>query len=163
MLCEASRTDDGVTRILVRAGLVAAVTALALTQLENEQQLLAWELLLLGVVIWQVRQIPTGDVADDLPLFDLSPREGARLPRVVSSAELTVIDALSGHLGPERRLQPSLNRIAAHRLDKRGIDFESRAARDILGETAWAWLSNPTDVATDVGTLEAVVSRVEEL
>ncbi|MDP9143370.1 MAG: hypothetical protein M3N43_01475 [Actinomycetota bacterium] len=151
------------TKILVRAGLVAAVTAVALTQLQNEQQLLVWELLLLGVVIWEMREIPTAEVVEDRPLFDFAPREAARLPRVVSSAELTVIDALSGHLGPDRRLQPSLRRIAAHRLGNRGIAFESRAAVDALGEAEWVWLSNPTDIAPDAEILEAVVSKVEEL
>jgi len=152
-----------VTRVLVRAGLAAAVTAMALTQLQNEQQLLMWELVLLGVVIWELREVPKSEIGDDRPLFDFSPRETARLPRVVSSAELTVIDALSGHLGPDRRLQPTLRRIAAHRLDKQGIDFDSTAAIAALGETEWAWLSLPTDVAPDAGTLEAVVSKMEEL
>jgi hypothetical protein len=151
------------TKILVRAGLVAVVTAVALTQLQNEQQLLVWELVLLGVVIWELREIPTGEVVDDRPLFDFAPRERARLPRVVSSAELTVIDALSGHLTPDRRLQPSLRRIAAHRLGRKGIAIESREAADVLGEPEWVWLSNPTDVAPDLETLEAVVSRLEEL
>lgn len=150
------------TKILVRAGLVAAITAVALTQLQNEQQLLVWELVLLGVVIWEMREIPTGEVVDDRPLFYFALRERARLPRVVSSAELTVIDALSGHLTPDRRLQPSLRRIAAHRLGKKGIAIESRAAVDALGEQEWVWLSNPTDIAPDFETLEAVVSRVEE-
>jgi hypothetical protein len=151
------------TKILVKAGLVGALTAVVLTQLQNEQQLLVWELVLLGVVIWEMREIPTREVADDRPLFDFAPRERARLPRVVSSAELTVIDALSGHLTPDRRLQPSLRRIAAHRLGKRGIVIESRAAIDALGEPEWVWLSNPTDVAPDLETLEAVISRVEAL
>jgi hypothetical protein len=151
------------TRLLGRAVLVGVVTAIALTQLQDEQVLLAWEALLIAIVIWQMREIPTGELIDDPPLFDLSPREHAQLPRVVSSAELTVIDALTGHLGPDRRLQPALMRIAIHRLLKRGIDFDSEAAARALGETEWSWLTNPTDKSPGVETLESVVSKLERL
>jgi hypothetical protein len=150
-------------RLLVRALLVAVVSGIALTQLQDEQRLLAWELVLLGVVIFQIRELPTARVFDDSPLFDLAAGERARLPRVVSTAELSVIDALSGHLGPDRRLQPALRRIAAQRLRKSGIDLDSQAALDALGETEWAWLNNPSGDVLDVGTLEAVVSSLEDL
>jgi hypothetical protein len=74
-----------------------------------------------------------------------------------------VIDALSGHLGPDRRLQPALRRIAAQRLHRVGVDLTSPAAVDALGEETWTWLNQTSGEAPDVETLEAVVSRLERL
>jgi hypothetical protein len=139
-----------------------AVSAIALIQLESEQELVVWELLLLGVVIWSMRGLP-GVISDDAPLFDLPPGEQRHLPRAVSSMELGVIDVLSGHLGPERRLQPTLKRIAVHRLQRRGIDFESPAAPRALGEREWSWLAHPTQETPTAETIERIVSRLETL
>lgn len=150
-------------RLLVRAVLVAAVAGIALTQLQDEQQFLAWELVLIGLVIWQIRDLPSARFRQDRPLLVFPARERAHLPRVVSTAELSVIDALSGHLGPDRRLQPALRRIAAQRLHRVGVDLASSAARDALGEETWVWLNQASGEALDVETLEAVVSRLERL
>lgn len=150
-------------RLLARAVLVAAVAGVALTQLQGDQQFLAWELVLIALVIWQIRALPSAHFLQDRPLFDFSARERAHLPRVVSTAELSVIDALSGHLGPDRRLQPALRRIAAQRLRRVGVDLASPAAVDALGEETWVWLNKTSGEAPDVETLEAVVSRLERL
>jgi hypothetical protein len=150
-------------RLLARAVLVAAVAGVALTQLQGEQQFLAWELVLVALVIWQIRALPSARFLQDRPLFDFPAREPAHLPRVVSTAELSVIDALSGHLGPDRRLQPALRRIAAQRLRRVGVDLASPTAVDALGEETWAWLNQTSGEAPDVETLEAVVSRLERL
>ena len=151
------------SRLLIRALLVAVVAAVALTQLDNEQELLAWELVLLGVVIWEMRALPGSVDVNDPPLFDLSPREQRRLPRAVSSMELSVLDVVTGYLGPDRRLQPTLRRIAVHRLRGQGVDFDTTAAAKALGAEEWAWLADtPRDEPT-LETLEAVVARLEEL
>ena len=150
------------SRLLAQAALVAAIAALALTQLVNERELLVWELLLIAVVIWEMRGLP-GVLADDPPLFDFSPKEPRHLPRAVSSTELSVIDALSGHLGPERRLQPTLERIAVHRLQRRGIDFDSATAVGVLGEDVWSWLADPAKEKPSPETLETIVSRLEAM
>ena len=151
------------SRLLIRALLVAGIAAVALTQLDNEQELLAWELVLLGVVIWEMRALPGSVEVDDPPLFDLSPREQRRLPRAVSSMELSVIDVVTGHLGPDRRLHPTLKRIADHRLRGRGVDFDTPAAVKALGQSQWAWLADTPRDAPTIETLEAAVSRLEEL
>lgn len=151
------------SRLLIRAILVAGVAAVALTQLDNEQELLAWELILLGVVIWEMRALPGSAEVVDPPLFDLSAREQRRLPRAVSSMELSVIDVVTGHLGPDRRLQPTLNRLAVHRLRRKGVEFDTPAAMKALGEEEWVWLADPSRDAPTIETLEAVVSRLEEL
>ena len=151
------------SRLLIRALLVAGVAAVALTQLDNEQELLAWELVLLGVVVWEMRALPGSVDVDDPPLFDLSPREQRRLPRAVSSMELSVLDVVTGHLGPDRRLHPTLKRIAVHRLSGQGVNFDTPAAVEAIGEDEWAWLAGPPRDEPTLDTLEAVVSRLEEL
>ncbi|MGH8913910.1 MAG: hypothetical protein ACRDZM_05260 [Acidimicrobiia bacterium] len=150
-------------RILVRAGLTAAIAALALIQLQGGQRLLIWELVLIGTVVLEMRAMPRVELSQDGSLFDFSKREPVFLPRVVSAAELTVVDALSGHLGPDRRLQPMLRRIAAHRLQGKGIDLETGAGADALGEREWSWLTHPTGAAPDTGMLESVVASLEDL
>ena len=151
------------SRLLAQAVLVATATGAALTQLDNTQEPLVWELLLVGVVIWQIRGLPGVLAAADNPLFDLTPSEPRRLPRAVASMELSVIDAISGHLGPERRLQPSLERIAAHRLQRQGIDFSSPRAVAALGEEEWSWLATPTRKPLSPEMLETIVARLEEM
>ncbi|MGH8873175.1 MAG: hypothetical protein ACRDWS_14525 [Acidimicrobiia bacterium] len=151
------------SRLLARALLTAVVAGVALTNLENEQELLAWELLLVLILLWDMRGMPRVLADDHPPLFDPSPAESRRLPRSLSSTELDVIDALSGYLGPERRLQPLLKGIAVHRLQLQGVSFESPAAVRALGEEEWSWLANPTNETPSPETLEAVVSSVEGL
>lgn len=151
------------SRILARALVAAAVAALALSQLERGTELLVWELLLLGVLAWMLRGLPESPSAADPPLFDLSRPEPGRLPRAVSSTELSVIDVVSGHLGPERRLQPLLQRLARQRLAKKGIELDSPAAVAELGEQGWTWLADPGGDTTSEDDLAEIVTRLERL
>jgi hypothetical protein len=151
------------TGVVARAALVAAVAALALSQLDGGEELLVWELVLLGVVIWELRRLPGMQPADDPPLFDLQPEALRHLPRSVSSIELGVIDAVAGHLSPERRLQPTLQRIAAHRLRRDGIGFDTPAAVGRLGEEELTWLADPGNNSPSLETLETIVARLEEM
>jgi hypothetical protein len=151
------------SRLLAQASLVAIAAAAVLTQLDNTPELLVWELLLIAVVIWQIRGLPGMLDADDPPLFDLAPSEPRRLPRAVAAMELSVIDAISGHLGPERRLQPTLERIAGHRLHRQGIGFDSPRAAELLGAEEWSWLATPAREPPTPAMLESIVARLEEL
>ncbi|HSK06177.1 MAG TPA: hypothetical protein VK990_01570, partial [Acidimicrobiia bacterium] len=148
------------TGLLARAVLVAGVAALVLSQLDGGVELLVWELVLVGIVIWELRRLPGRHPADDPPLFDLEPDEPRRLPRAVSSIELGVIDAVSGHLSPERRLQPTLRRIASHRLGRLGIGFDTSDAVGLLGEEEWSWLADPGEESPAPETIEKIVSRL---
>jgi len=152
-----------VSRLLAQAVLVATAAAVALTQLDDTPELLVWELLLIGVVIWQIRGLPGMLVAEDPPLFDLTPKEHRHLPRAVASMELSVIDAMSGHLGPERTLQPTLERIAVHRLQRQGIDLGSSRAAEVLGEDEWSWLATPGREPPSPEMLESIVARLEAM
>jgi hypothetical protein len=151
------------SRLLAQAALVAIAAAAALTQLDDTPELLVWELLLVGVVVWQIRGLPGMLDADDPPLFDLTPSEPRRLPRAVASMELSVIDAISGHLGPERRLQPTLERIAVHRLQRQGIGFATPRAAEALGEEEWSWLANAAKEPPPPEMLESIVARLEAM
>jgi hypothetical protein len=149
------------TGLIARAVLIGAVAALALSQLDGGEELLVWELVLVGIVIWELRRLPGRHLADDPPLFDLQPEEPRRLPRAVSSIELGVIDAVSGHLSPERRLQPTLRRIAGHRLRRLGVGFDTPDAVGLLGQEEWSWLADPGEETPSPEMLETIVSRLE--
>lgn len=152
-----------VGRLVLRAAGVAAVAAVALFQLQNESELLAWEILLVAIVVMEMRSIPSAGESDDRPLLPMSVATADRLPRSVASAELMVIDAARGHLAPERRLQPMLGRIASHRLRRIGVDPASADPARALGEREWAWLAVPASEPVDLGLLEGVVSSLEAL
>lgn len=151
------------TRLLAKAALMSVLAAAALVQLESGRELLVWELILLAIVIWEMRGLPGAVPGEDRALFDVTPREPYRLPRAVSTIELNVIDAISGHVEPERRLQPVLRRIATHRLGRGGLDLESPAAPAALGDEAWSWLAEPAREPPSVEALETLVSRLEGL
>ncbi|MFZ0627468.1 MAG: hypothetical protein WAN34_13310 [Acidimicrobiia bacterium] len=150
-------------RLLLRAVATAAVAAVALSQLQSESELLVWEILLLVVVVMEMRSIPSVGEGGDKPLLPTSALTTNRLPRSVASLELMVIDATGGHLAPERRLQPVLSLIAAHRLSRMGIDPASPDRARVLGERQWVWLATPTSDPVDLGLLEEVVSSLEAL
>jgi hypothetical protein len=152
-----------VGRLLLRAVGIAALAAVALSQLQNESELLVWEVILLAVVVMEMRSLPSVGETGDQPLLPLSRISTSRLPRSVASTELMVVDAIGGHLAPERRLQPALARIAAHRLSRMGIDPASTDPAAVLGERQWAWLATPTSDPVDLGLLEDVVSSLEAL
>jgi hypothetical protein len=151
------------SRLVIRAVLIAALAGVALVQLRSESELIAWELLLLLVVVLEIRQMPTSAEIHDPPLFGNTAAEPVRLPRAVATAELTVLDAVSGHVGPDRRLQPMLRRIAVGRLGAIGVAFDSPAAIQRLGATQREWLEGAGTEPPDPEMLERLVSAVEAL
>jgi len=153
-----------VSRIVIRAVLAGALAAVLLVELQQSSKLLAWEILLLVLLIWQMRDVP--GLVDDRahPLFESSrDRERSRLPRAVSAAELAVSDSLAGHMSPERRLRPVLRRLAEHRLGRHGILLDSPGAADRLGEPGWLWLMSGSEEPPDRAVLEQLVGRMEQL
>ncbi len=150
------------TRLLIRAVIVSILTGLILTRLATDQQLVFWELVLLVVLFWQMRELPRTGIRRGPALFAFGSSEPPRLPRAVVGQELAVLDAVSGHLAPERRLQPSLRRIAAHRLDKVGVDIATEEARSRLGPETWDWLMAPSPGPPDIDELDQVVASIEE-
>lgn len=150
-------------RILLWAAVAAGAAGLILVQMQGTAELALWEVLLVLLVILQYRVIPDRDDPLEKPLFTLTIAEQRRLPREVAGMELAVIDATSGYLGPDRRLRPSLQRIAEHRLARLGADLDSKMAFEILGEVEWATLMSKGEDALSPDDLEALVSRLEEL
>jgi hypothetical protein len=151
------------TRLLARAILVSATTALVLLQVDSDRQLVFWELVLITVLVWQMRELPRGEGEKGPSLFDLTRAETPRIPRAVVGHELAVLDALSGHMAPERRLQPALRRIAAHRLERVGVDLRGEEARRRLGHESWVWLTGTSPSPPDTVSLGTMLSRIEEL
>lgn len=150
-------------RILIWAALAAGAAGLILVQMRGTAELALWEVLLVLLVVLHYRVIPDRDDPFEKPLFTLAVAEPRRLPREVAGMELAVIDATSGYLGPDRRLRPSLQRIAEHRLARFGAELDSRSALDILGDVEWETLMSKGEDALSPDDLEALVSRLEEL
>ena len=150
-------------RLLAWALGAGVAAALLLVQLNRTEEFLAWELLLLGLLAWQLREIPGGTGVSAPPLFDFDPPDKARLPRGVSVIELATVDAVSGYMSPERRLRPTLRRLAEHRLGRHGVSLDSPAAVERIGEESWQWLTNASDDAPGTRQIETLVTRLEEL
>ncbi len=150
-------------RLIVQALLVGVAAAFLLLQLSQTQELLAWELLLLALLVWQLREIPGRTDVFVPPLFDFDPPDKARLPRTVSATELATVDALSGYMSPERKLRPMLTGIANHRLRRRGVPLDSPAAVEEIGEESWRWLMSASDEAPEAKELERLITRLEDL
>ena len=151
------------TRIVVQALVAGAVAAVLLLQLKETQELFAWEILLGLILIWMVSRIPGRVEHFAIPLFDFDRQRGYRAPRSLASVEFVVIDALQGYLSPERRLRPTLRRIASHRLQRRGLAIDTSPAAEALGEDNWRWLMSEDDETPDPGRVDEVLTRLEAL
>ena len=150
-------------RLVVRALAAGVVAAVLLVQLSQTTELLAWELLLLALLVWQVREIPGRTNVFASPLFDFDPPDKPRLPRAVSATELATVDAVTGYLSPERRLRPILRRLARHRLARHGVDLDSPSAVARIGEENWQWLMATSDEVPEVQDLDKLIASLEEL
>lgn len=151
------------TRLILGAVLAAVAAGLILAQFQGTTELAIWEILLLVVVFLQYRRIPDrGDPLSE-PLFTLPKYEPVRLPRELASVELSVIDATTGYVNPDRRVRPMLRRIAEHRLRRHGLDLESSEAAERFGPGGWKMLNAEGDGALDLHELEALVSDLEKL
>lgn len=150
-------------RLLVGAILAAGVAALILDQFQGITELAFWEMLLLLLVFFQYRTIPErGDPMSE-PLFRLPEHNPPRLPRAPASIELSVIDATSGYVTPDRRIRPTLQRIASHRLGKHGMTIDSPKGKALLGSDEWETLTRSGDDFISNERLEALVQRLESL
>lgn len=150
-------------RILVWAVLAAVAAGAILVQLDGTAELAVWEILLVGLVVLQYRVIPDREDPFEKPLFSLRVDEPRRLPRDVASTELAVVDATTGYLDPNRRLRPSLKRIAEHRLSRRGVALDSTMAVEALGEQQWKTLMEAGTHPVTSAQVEALVQRLEDL
>lgn len=150
-------------RLLVGATLAAGAAALILYQFQGTTELALWEILLVFLVFFQYRAIPDrGDPLSE-PLYRLPEYNPTRLPRTLASMELAVIDATTGYVVPDRRLRPTLQRIASHRLGRHGITLESSSARTVLGPDEWKTLMDSGDESVSNEGLEALMKKLESL
>ncbi|HEY6628453.1 MAG TPA: hypothetical protein VI193_05695 [Acidimicrobiia bacterium] len=150
------------SRVLTTALLAAVVSALLLLQLQRGQELWMWELLIVFVVVWLARSLPDGGAGNERRLFETTITNPTRLPRSVSTTEMAAVDALAGSLAREQRIRPMIERIAVHRLRRRGLAIESAQAMALLGEDQWRWLTGREE-SLRAGELEQLVSGLERL
>jgi hypothetical protein len=150
-------------RLLLSALVAGVLASTLLVQLSQTRELLAWELLLLALLVWLLRELPGRGDTFSRSLFDLDPADHTRLPRVVSTTELAVVDAVSGYVSPDRRLRPMLNRMASHRLARHGLTMDSPESVAKIGESNWLWLTSSSDAQLELDELERIVARLEDL
>ncbi len=150
-------------RLLLWASLAAGAAAVILVQAKGTAEIAFWEVLLLLLVVLQYRRIPGTSDPSEPPLFRLPAYDPPRLPRSVATSELSVIDATTGYLSPNRRLRPMLQRIAGHRLERSGYDLHSPQAVEVLGRENWETLTGTGDDPVSVEGLNALVNRLEEM
>lgn len=150
-------------RLVVWAALAAGAAAFILYQFQGIAELAFWEILLLILVFLHYRTIPERGDPLSGPLFRLPEYSPMRLPRTLASTELSVIDATTGYVSPDRRLRPMLQRIASHRLGKHGIALESPGAEQLLGAEPWRTLMETGDYALTRDDVEALVQNLESL
>ncbi len=150
-------------RLLGGAVLAAGMAALILYQLQGTTELALWEVLLLLLLIFMYRKIPQSNDPLSEPLFRLPKYDPPRLPRTLAAMELSVIDATTGYVAPDRRLRPTLQRIAAHRLGAHGLTLESPKAKTLMGSEEWKMLMDSDDENLTTEGLEVLVRKLEAL
>ena len=150
-------------RLVLGAAAAAAVAAFILIQMQGATELALWEGLLVLLVGLQYRGIPNRGDPLEVPLFTAPAPDLSRLPRAIATSELMVIDATSGYLSPDRRLRPSLQRIAEHRLERHGLSIESAGAMELLGEREWNTLMGTGEEAVPVEDLDLLLTGLEKL
>ncbi len=143
------------SRVVVAAVLSAAVAAAALLLLQGSAALVAFEVLLLAVVVLGLRlAAPRPEKADTAipvlwrrgrpaPAPTGIPASLQRLQRLVSFSLSTAFDA-------EYRLRPRLRAAANERLEgTAGLSLvQTAAARSALGEVAWGLLRSDRPMPT---------------
>lgn len=150
-------------RLVVGAGVAAAIAAFILIQMQGATELALWEGLLVLLVGLHYRGIPNRGDPLEAPLFTAPLPDLSRLPRAIATSELMVVDATNGYLSPNRRLRPGLKRIAEHRLDRHGLTIDSDGAVELLGEREWNTLMGTGDEPVPVEELELLVTGLEKL
>lgn len=146
-------------RTLVFALVAASTAAILLLRLDEGLELLAWEATLLVVLLILFRIFPKAEWEPSIPLFGRQREEPPRPPRSVSSFELAAVHAFSESQGADQRLRVMMQRIAAHRLARRGVAPTSSHASTLLEE---ALFENPNKPLT-VSELKRIVDQLENL
>lgn len=143
-------------RTIVLAAVAVAAAAILLIRLEQTAELLAWEGLLLLLLIVLFRLLPKPEPDSTPPLFGAQRRESPRPPRSVASYELAAVHAMSESPGADRRLTLAMQRIAAHRLRKRDIDPDSDRASELVAPVLFAEARSPL-------TEQQITTLIEQL
>lgn len=153
------RSVGPMRRAIVFALFAAATAAILLLRLDQGLELLAWEATLLTVLFILFRIFPKAGWEPSIPLFGRHREEPPRPPRSVSSFELAAVHAYSESPGADQRLRVMMQRIASHRLARRGMTPVSGHPATLVEE---ALFQNPEKPLT-VAELRRVVDQLENL
>ncbi len=120
------------TRYIGFAVVIGAMAAALLVQLNETAELVAWEVLLVLLLVILIRLFPRHGQSLTPPLFGGSKKEEPHSPRQVASFELAAVHAFSESAGADRRMKSQLRRIAGHRMRRRGIRPGSPYAAEVI-------------------------------
>lgn len=151
-------------RAVAFALVIAALAALILTFLEEVVELLAWEVLLLLLLVVLFRLFPSSGQQSRPPLFSREQHSKPRPPRSITSYELAATQAMTEVPGADRRLRSLMRRILDHRLgdlDPSGLTEEGLAAGQ-TGSLIPRLLSENREPLT-ASEIEGLVDELERL
>ena len=146
-------------RVFVGAVFLAGLAALLLLQLESTTEVVAWEVMLVALVVGALRLMPRGETESVPSLFNTESVPDPRPPRSVSSFELSAIHAFSESPGADRRIKSELRRIASHRLRRRGIGQRSMRTYELVDRSLWDDGSRPLSSSQ----IKKIVNQLEDL
>ena len=144
---------------LILAVVAAAIAVVILAQFDGTAEVVAWEILLIAllVVLWKV--FPSED-RDRVPsLFARTSEERSIPPRSVSSFELAAVHAYSESPGADRRMRTLMRRIASHRLTQLGVTPGSSRAAELIDPVLYRDDTRPLTRAQ----IESIVEQLEDM
>lgn len=151
-------------RAVVFALVIAALAALILTFLQEVVELIAWEVLLLLLLVVLFRLFPDSSQRSTPPLFSREQQSKPRPPRSITSFELAAAQAMTEVSGADRRLRSLMRRILDHRLgdlDPPALTEEGLAAEQ-TGSLIPRLLSESREPLT-ASEIEGLVDELERL
>lgn len=148
-------------RAVVFSLVVAAVAALILTFLEEVVELLAWEVLLLLVLVILYRLFPGSSQQATTPLFSRERQSRPRPPRSITSFELAATQAMTEAPGADRRLRTLMRRILDHRLG--GLDPPARLEEGLPSEQTGSLITRLLSEDRQPLTASEIEGLVDEL
>lgn len=145
-------------RVFLSAAGLAGVAGAVFLMLESTAELVAWEVLLLVVLVIVIRNLPRPARDSAQQLFGGREREEPHPPRSVAAFELAAVHAFSETPGSDRRIRRMMRQIAVHRLAGRG----QRARSDSVRQMERLLNSDP-ERPLSTSQIERIVDQLEGL
>lgn len=140
------------------------MAALILTLLEQAPELVAWEILLILLLVILFRILPGSDEPAATPLFRRNRPESPRPPRAITSFELAASQAMTESPGADQRLKTLMRRIADHRLSRSDSPAHTRPSPDQqVGDSLVPLLFTESRQPLTANQIEDLIDELETL